>query len=270
MAVSSPILCGSIAGSLGGLGIKMHNAAYRKLAIPYSYVSFEPNDLKGAINAMRCMGIRGLGVSMPFKIAVMDYLDELDDAAKEIGAVNTIVNDNGHLKGYNTDAYGAEKAISEVFELKDKKVVILGAGGVGRTIAWAISQHTKDIIIYNNNEAKGSDVANRFGLKFGGDISQVNAETPYDIILNCTSVGFKSKETILMADRIRNNSVVFDVIFNPLVTKFQKEAKSVGCTVIPGSRMIMYQACRQFELYTGFEAPVEVFEREIKKAYSEE
>lgn len=219
---------------------------------------------------MRCMGIRGLGVSMPFKIAVMDYLDELDDAAKEIGAVNTIVNDNGHLKGYNTDAYGAEKAISEVFELKDKKVVILGAGGVGRTIAWAISQHTKDIIIYNNNEAKGSDVANRFGLNFGGDISQVNAETPYDIILNCTSVGFKSKETILTADRIRNNSVVFDVIFNPLVTKFQKEAKSVGCTVIPGSRMIMYQACRQFELYTGFEAPVEVFEREIKKAYSEE
>lgn len=267
MAVSRPILCGSIAGSIGGLGIKMHNAAYRHLGIEYTYVSFEPDNVEGSINAVRCLGIRGMGVTMPYKQEVIKYLDELDESAAEIGSVNTIVNENGCLKGYNTDAFGAERAILETFDLTGKKAVILGAGGVGRTIAWVISKYTKDITIYNIDEAQGHEVADKYGLAFGGDPILVNADTPYDILLNCTSVGFKSRETILTADRIKPCSVVFDVIFNPAESEFQKAAKSAGCTVIPGIRMIIYQACRQFELYTGQKAPEEVFRRAVKEAY---
>ncbi|MEG0630483.1 MAG: shikimate dehydrogenase, partial [Christensenellaceae bacterium] len=136
MAKSFPILCGSIAGSIGGMGVKMHNAAFKHLNLPYTYVSFEPETLKGAVDAMRTLNIRGLAVTMPYKQDVIQYLDDVDDMSKEIGAINTIVNTEGRLVGYNTDVYGFTKTIQKVTALENKKVVVLGAGGIAKTIIW--------------------------------------------------------------------------------------------------------------------------------------
>lgn len=261
MAKSYPVLCGSIAGSIGGMGVKMHNAAFKYMNLPYTYVSFEPDNIEDTIKAMKNLGIRGLGVTMPFKQAIIPYLDDLDSAAREIGAVNTVVNEEGRLKGYNTDSYGALTTLHEATDLKDKKVVILGAGGVARTIIWSLLKYTKDVIVYNNNQKSGKEVAEAFGVVFAGEIALLNSDIEYDILINCTSVGFKSSETIVTADRIRPSTFVMDVVFLPTCTTFLKEAKSVGCVTLSGTRMIMHQACKQFELYTGVAAPFEIYEK---------
>lgn len=261
MAKSFPILCGSIAGSIGGMGVKMHNSAFKHMNLPYTYVSFEPENVEDTIRAMRNFGIRGLGVTMPFKQAIIPYLDELDSVAQEIGAINTILNEDGKLKGYNTDCYGAITTLLEATDLTDKKVVVLGAGGAARTIIWGLLKYTKDIVVYNNNQLKGKDVAATFDVVFAGDIGLVSSDIPYDILINCTSVGFKSSETIITADKIRPNTVVLDVVFLPTSTTFLKEAKLVGCVTLSGTRMIMHQACKQFELYTGLVAPFKIYEK---------
>lgn len=263
MPTSKPILCGSIAGSIGGMGIKMHNAAFQALNLPYTYVSFEPESAGGAIMAMRCLGIRGLGVTMPFKEQVIPFLDDMDDMSREIGAVNTIVNDLGKLTGYNTDGYGAIETLKEAGPIEGKRVAVMGAGGAAKTIVWELKRYTDDIILYNRGQERGEEVAERFGVKFGGAPSNLSAQSGYDILINCTSVGFKSNDTILTRDRLRPGSVVFDVVFTPVVTALAKEAEAAGCRVLRGTRMIMLQACKQFELYTGVPAPMDVYEAVI-------
>ncbi len=202
MPTSKPVLCGSIAGSIGGLGIRMHNAAYHKLGLPYAYVSFEPASAEGAVRAMRELGIRGLGVTMPFKEQVIPFLDALDDMSREIGAVNTIVNDSGRLTGYNTDVYGAIATLEEATPLEGRRVVVLGAGGAAKTVVWALKRFTDRITVYNRDEGRGRDTAARFGAAYGGGLGEVNQNLPCDILVNCTSVGFKSQETPLTAGRI--------------------------------------------------------------------
>ncbi len=195
MPTSKPILCGSIAGSIGGLGVKMHNAAYQKLGLPYVYVSFEPASAEGAVQAMREMGIRGLGVTMPFKERVIPCLDALDEVSREIGAVNTIVNDGGHLTGYNTDGYGAITTLREATPLEGKRVAVLGAGGAAQTVVWALKRFTDEITVYNRDEGRGKMTADRFGVVYGGGLDGLAADLEYDILINCTSVGFKSDQS---------------------------------------------------------------------------
>lgn len=266
MPTSKPILCGSIAGSIGGLGIRMHNAAYRVLGLPYVYVAFEPASAAGALAAMRELGIRGLGVTMPFKEQVIPYLDELDDMSREIGAVNTIVNDSGRLKGYNTDGYGAIATLKEATSLEGKRVAVLGAGGAAKTVVWALKRFTGDITVYNRSEERGREAAGRFGANFGGGLDKLTADLEYDILVNCTAVGFKSEETPVTAGQLRRGCVVLDAVFAPAITQLQREAVVAGCTALPGTRMILHQALKQFELYTGVPAPFEVFEQAIREA----
>ena len=262
MSTSKPILCGSIAGSIGGLGIKMHNAAFQALGLPYTYVSFEPTDAKGAIDAMRALGIRGLGVTMPYKEDVVAHLDHLDEISKEIGAVNTIVNDSGILTGYNTDGYGAMSTLLEATDLTSKRCAVLGAGGGGKTIAWALRAYTDQIMLYNRSKERGQAAANRFGIEFGGDLSQVG-KWSYDVLINCTSVGFKSDVSPLTSDQLISGALLMDIIFAPAVTTLQKQAQAQGMTVLSGTRMIMHQALKQFELYTGVDAPLPIYEKAI-------
>jgi shikimate dehydrogenase len=261
---TSPILCGSIAGSIGGMGVRMHNEAFRVKGLDYTYVSFEPSGAREAIEAMRTMGIRGLGVTMPFKEQVLPFIDALDPISAEIGAVNTIVNDGGTLRGYNTDGYGALTALKEATDPAGKRIVILGAGGGAKTVAWTLKQYADTIILFNRDQERGRETARRFGIEFGGGIEKVDRSLNYDILINCTSVGFKSPETILTRDRIIPGSLVFDVVFVPVKTALLEEAAAAGCTCVSGTRMLMHQACRQFELYTGISAPVEVYEAVLK------
>jgi shikimate dehydrogenase len=261
MSKSFPVLCGSIAGSIGGNGVLMHNAAYKALGLHYSYVSFQPDNLEDTIKGVRAMGIRGLGVTMPYKQEVMQYLDELDESAKMIGAVNTIVNDNGILKGYNTDWTGAIKSLEETGDIHGKRIAIIGAGGAGRAIIYALKKYTDDILVYNIEEAMGREVCNYFGVKYAGVPADFSRSVDYDILINATSVGFKTEASVLTAEQMRENKIVLDVVFMPLQTTFVKIATSLGCTAIPGYRMLIQQACFQFELYTGVKAPFEVMEK---------
>jgi shikimate dehydrogenase len=247
----------------------MHNEAFRVKSLPYTYVSFEPSGAKEAIDAMRALGLRGLGVTMPFKEQVIPFLDTLDSIAAEIGAVNTIINDNGKLTGYNTDGYGAITALKEVTDPMGKRVVILGAGGGAKTIVWALKPYTKDIVLFNRDEHRGKETAERFGIKFGGNIEKVDRSLGYDILINCTSIGFKSKETILTRDRIIPGALVFDAVFIPIKTALIEEASSIGCVCVSGTRMLMHQACKQFELYTNTAAPVEIYETMLNRILSE-
>ena len=261
MVKSSPVLCGSISGSIGGMGVIMHNAAYKALGLDYTYVSFQPGNPESAINAVRALGIKGMGVTMPFKVVVMDYLDELDESAQIIGAVNTIVNKDGKLKGYNTDYMGVIKSLEEVTGLKDLKVAVLGAGGAGRAIVYALKKYTDNITVYNKTEKAGKELAGRYGAAYGGSPASFDRSADYDILINATSVGFKSEETILSADQMRPDKIVLDAVFTPIETSFLKIAKGLGCQTIPGYRMLIHQACFQFELYTGEKAPFAVMEK---------
>lgn len=262
--VSFPILCGSIAGSIGGMGVKMHNAAFKHLDLPYTYVSFEPASAKGAVDAMRQLGIRGLGVTMPFKEEVIPLLDGLDPVAREIRAVNTIVNNEGVLTGYNTDAYGFLAALASHTDVTNKKVAVIGAGGAAKTIVWALKQHTSDIVLYNKSSDRGIAVADMFDIEFKGSPTLLSASAEYDILVNATSVGFKSNETLLRKDQFVPKTIVFDVVFIPTETTFIREAKAAGCVGISGTEMLMHQAGKQFELYTEVPAPIEVYESVMK------
>lgn len=261
MAKSFPVVCCSIAGSIGGMGVAMHNAAFKHLDMPYVYVSFEPDDLQQAVQSVRNLGFRGMGVTMPFKQDVILYLDKLDASAQEIGAVNTVVNDDGILTGYNTDYLGAITALEKVTDLKNRKIVIIGAGGAGKAVTWGLKKYTTDISIFNIFEDEGQKTADAFGVTFAGKPELLTAATPYDILINCTSVGFKSTDTVLTKDRFRPGSIVLDAVFIPIETTFVKEARAAGCTAIEGYKMLLYQACGQFELYTGVQAPFDVMEQ---------
>ena len=268
MPKSNPVLCCSIARSIGGMGVKTHNAAFRHMNLNYTYVSFEPSGAKEAVDAMRALGIRGMGVTMPYKEEIMDYLDDMDGMSKEIGAVNTIVNEDGRLIGYNTDVYGAITALEDVTALNDRKVVVMGAGGGAKAVIYGLKQYTSDISLYNRDPERGRNTAERFKISYIGSPGLLHAGTEYDILINCTSVGFKSEDTLLTRERIRPNSVVMDIIFTPIETTLIKEARAAGCTTVSGVRMIMHQSYKQFEHYTGVPAPVEVYERVIMEICS--
>lgn len=254
---SLPILCGSISGSIGGLGVKMHNAAYKHLDLPYTYVSFQPAELEGAIKSMRILGIKGLGVTMPFKEDVIPLLDAVTDSVKKIGAVNTVVNEEGKLVGHNTDWYGIDHALMEVTDLTNCKAVVIGAGGAARAALFALKKHTDNIMLYNRHEGRGQELAEAFDVAYKGAPEAFGKED-YDVLINATSVGFKSTESVIEASQMLPDKVVLDFVFTPVETTFLSYAKSLGCKVIPGRSVSLHQACYQFELYTGVEAPIDI------------
>lgn len=263
MPTSKPILCGSIAGTIGGTGVLMHNAAYRAAGLPFTYVSFQPSGAKAAIEAMRCLGIRGLGVSMPYKIEVMDYLDRLDSTARDIGAVNTVVNDDGVLTGHNTDWLGAIDGLKEVTSLPGRSVALFGAGGAARAICYGLAREGASVTVFNRDRDRGAALAREFGATFGGDAAAYDTVDGYSVIVNATSVGFGSDETILTRDRFVPGTVVLDVVFKPFHTRFAAEAAAAGCTVVPGYRMLILQAMAQAQLYTGRRVPYEAMEQAL-------
>lgn len=252
MAQSKPILCGSIAGQIGGLGVLMHNAAYKEAGLPYTYVSFEPTRAKEAIEAMKALGIRGMGVTMPYKEAVISYLDKLDETAERIGAVNTIVNDNGVLTGYNTDWLGAINALKEETDLKGKKAALFGAGGVAKAIAYGLDREKVETHVFHRDREKGEALCAPYScLSYRGNLEEQKTYHSYDLIINATSVGFMNTESLLDVRQFPRKGLVLDVVFKPLLTNFAQKAEQAGCKVVPGWKMLIFQALAQDELYTG-------------------
>lgn len=261
-------LCGIIGKPVEhSMSPAIHNAAFEELGLNYAYLAFNVDDLEGAIRGMRALNIRGLSVTMPHKIEVIEYLDEIDPVARQIGAVNTVVNDNGHLKGYNTDWIGFVRSLEAHTLIQEKRVVILGAGGAAKAVAFGIKERGGKLTILNR--AIEIEMAQSLAKEVAcpwGDLSQLESVTEADIVINATSVGMHPHvdKTVIETRHLRPEQIVFDVVYNPLETRFFREAKELGCQVIPGYEMLLLQAVAQFELWTGETAPVDLMRTILK------
>lgn len=254
----------------------MHNAGYKKLGIDdeFLFLSAEvkPKDLQMAIDGVRALGIRGVSVTMPHKQEVMKYLDQIDKEAKKIGAVNTIVNNDGKLTGYNTDWIGALTALEKKTNLTGKKVAVIGAGGAARAIVYGLVKRGAKVKIFNRSLEKAKKLAQEFGCEYG-DPGSLEEASKINIIINATSVGMNEDKSPIdkflnknKASLLLRNQIVFDVVYSPKETRLIKDAKQKGAKIIYGYEMLLYQGVAQFELYTGMKAPVEVMRKTLERS----
>jgi shikimate dehydrogenase len=264
---SFPMLCGSIASHPSRVGQAVHNAVFKHLELEFSYVAFGIDDVAGAVAAMRSLGIRGYGVTMPHKVTIMEHLDHLDPIAQEVGAVNTVVNDNGVLTGYNLDWLGAVLALEEQgINLAGKKAFVIGAGGAARAVAFGLKKRGAEVSIFNRTVDRARELATELGVQFGGDLNALSSD--YDVLVHTTSAGYVSQPGICIVPEniFLPGRIVMDVVAEPLSTPLLQKANSSGCMTIPGYRMRLHQAAAQFELYTGQKPPLEVMEKALLEA----
>lgn len=258
-------LCGIIGKPVEhSMSPAIHNAAFEELGLNYAYLAFAVDDVEGAIRGMRALNIRGFSVTIPHKIEVMPFLDEIDPVARRIGAVNTVVNENGHLKGYNTDWIGFVRSLEAHTPIHGKNVVILGAGGAARAVAFGIKEQGGALTILNREIEL--DMAESLAKEVGcawGDLAQLDSVKEADIVVNATSVGMHPhvESTVIETRHLRSEQVVYDVVYNPLETRFLKEAREIGCQPVSGYDMLLLQGVAQFELWTGQDAPVEIMRK---------
>jgi shikimate dehydrogenase len=249
----------------------MHNAAFKELGLNLVYVAFTvtATALKDAVSGAKSLGLRGLNVTMPHKKAVMEYLDSVDSTAKNIGAVNTVLNNQGKLVGYNTDGSGAMIALQEngVYP-EEKKLLLLGAGGAAKAIAYYAAQEVDELVILNRTQKKAKQLAEalckEFGKKvkgrtFSPEILKKELETT-DILVNATSVGMHphADSSPVPSRLLRHDLCVMDIIYNPLETRLIADAKAADAKVVSGIEMLLYQGAVAFEIWTNRPAPVEV------------
>jgi len=254
----------------------MHNAAFKELHLDFVYLAFtvRKDELRNAIAGARSLQVHGLNVTMPHKTAIMKYLDEIDPTAKSIGAINTILNTEGRLVGYITDGVGALKALKENgVSLEEKKLLLLGAGGAAKAIAFHAAQEVEELKILNRTAQKAKELAEALHKKFDKRISGNSLSSEIikkeledtDILVNATSVGMHPNVSQSLVDSswLRPNLCVMDIIYNPLETKLAKDAKSVGAKVISGIEMLVYQGATSFEIWTNHPAPVKVMKEAV-------
>jgi shikimate dehydrogenase len=251
------------------LGPVMHNTAFVETGFKGVYLAFRVKDIGGAVIGIKALGIKGASITIPHKLSVMDFLDELDDSAKKVGTVNTLVNRNGVLTGYNSDGIGAVRALSEKTAIKDKNVVVLGAGGAARAIAFSVLAEGGRVTIINRTPAKGEKLAEALGADFQ-PMSELN-NIDCHILINATPVGMLPNVDAMPVRKqdLEQNMVVMDIVYNPLKTRFLKAAESIGCRIIDGVSMFVYQGAFQFELWTGMTAPAGVMKKAVLHALGE-
>lgn len=243
----------------------MHNAAYKALNMDSDFVFTAahvlPNDLENAVNGARALGIHGLTCTIPHKVDVMKYLDDIDPVAQKIGAVNTVLNRNGTLIGYNTDWIGAITPLEERTPLEGKVVALLGAGGAARAMVYGLTEKKAHITIYNRTIETAQELAKDFNAQ-AKDMSDLSELANADIIINSTSVGMGDAAGVSLVPPIllHKDQIVFDAIYKPHETQLIKDAKAAGAQVVYGYEMLLHQGVAQFEIYTGMSAPVDIME----------
>ena len=241
----------------------MHNSALAQAGLDGYYLAFKVADIAAAVCGIRGLGIRGASITIPHKISVMKYLDQVDALAAEIGAVNTVVNHKDVLHGYNSDCAGAVKALTEKTVIHGKDVAVVGAGGGARAVGFGIKQAGGRLTVINRTRERGEKLAADLDCEFipQSDINQL----PYHIIVNATSAGMTPHDNSvpLNTDLLESGMVVMDMVYNPLKTRFIAEAEKSGCSTIDGVAMFVHQGAAQFELWTSRKAPVEIMRRVV-------
>ena len=236
---------------------EIHNAWFKKYKINAVYTAFEIDNIANAMKAVKTLNIKGASITIPFKESVMTYLDYIDKNASNIGAVNTIVNINGKLCGYNTDYKAAIEPL-KTFDIKNKTICIIGAGGAAQAVAFGIKKNSGNIVIINRSIQKGKKLALKYDANFISmdEIKKVN-QFKADIIINTTSLGMYPDldKSPFPLHLLKPEMVVMDIIYNPLTTNLLLHAKQKNCTVINGMSMFQHQAAAQFKLWNDILPP---------------
>ncbi len=265
-------ICVIIGDPIGhSLSPAMHNAGYQALGIGGQFVFVASHvtapNLKDAIAGVRAMGIRGITCTIPHKTTVIPLLDDIDPLAAKMGAVNTVVQQDGKLKGYNTDWMGIVRPLTQRTTLQGKRVAVLGAGGAARAAAFGVEEQGASVVVFNRTVAKAETLAREVsGVAYG--LEEINRVQECDILIQTTSVGMLPypKETLIPIEYLSHNHVVMDVVYTPWYTQLLHDATTKGATVIPGAEMFLHQGLAQFSLYTGQDAPAHVMKEIIVDA----
>ena len=251
----------------------MHNAAFSHLGLECVYVAADvpPQALEDAVGGIRALGVAGANVTIPHKVSVIPHIDELDESAELAGAVNTLKNVEGKLKGFNTDGAGALRALKSRTQIRGKRVLLLGAGGAARAIAFSLAIAGAELTIANRTIARARALAEDIREKVGKAVECVGLDEreltsramDADIIINATSVGMypDSGRTLLTSGMIPRDAVVFDIVYKPAETRLLREAKKAGASVIAGIEMLVQQGALSFEIWTGKRAPIKVMRK---------
>lgn len=248
----------------GSLSPIIHNAGFKAKDIGSDFVGIAlnvaPDKLENFIGFLRSSNIRGLSVTLPHKEKVIPMLDNIDDTAKKIGAVNTIINNDGKLTGYNTDWLGVKNSLLEKTVIKGKKAAVIGAGGAAKAFVYALLSEGADVTIFNRTPEKAKELADVFKCNYK-PLSDTSSISDSDIVCNASTVGFsgtnQQQDSPIPAELIKQNMVVFDAIYSPRNTKLITDAKLAGAEVITGIDMLLNQGYEQFKLFTGLDAPKE-------------
>ncbi|MBN2099941.1 MAG: shikimate dehydrogenase [Dehalococcoidia bacterium] len=251
------------------------DVTYEKWETPEAELSTVVDRLRGAL-------VVGANVTIPCKETIMPLLDELSDTAVRVGAVNTVVNRNRRLMGFNTDVEGFITSLHQGagYRLRNRRVVLLGAGGVARAVVFALlNEEVTSVTVFNRSLDRARRLVSSFARAAGRiglsaqDWTELEASVALrdcDLLVNCTSIGMRygatESDTPLSAEFIPKDAMVYDLVYNPEETPFLREAKKSGADTLGGLSMLVYQGAASFELWTGESAPIDIMLRSASKA----
>ncbi|MFD4369647.1 shikimate 5-dehydrogenase [Rhodococcus sp. NPDC058521] len=245
-------LCISLSGRPSNIGTRFHNYLYDELDLNYVYKAFTTSDLAAAVSGIRGLGVRGCGVSMPFKERIIELVDVMHDSASAIDSVNTVVNEDGVLHAYNTDYEAVAQLLRENSLPTSLSVAVAGSGGMAKAVVAAVRDHGfQDVVVVARNSGSGNALADRYEFSWTSDLGE---RTP-GLLVNATPIGMagraESADLPFSDSTVAAAQAVFDVVAMPPDTPLVRAATEQGKTVITGAQVIALQAAEQFALYTG-------------------
>ncbi|MFB5601345.1 MAG: shikimate dehydrogenase [Nitrosopumilus sp.] len=253
------------------LSPNIHSAAFRELNLDSSYIGYRipKGELESGVEGLKKIKISGFNVTIPHKVEMMKYLDKMDESCSIIGAVNTVVNNEGVLKGYNTDMDGfLEPLKKRNISIQDKKILLIGAGGAARAIIAGMSKEKAERVDIANRTTKNAEKLSEFATRIElttnvKKIEEIKNLQNYDIIINSTSLGLKNESSPISFEQINQDSVIYDIVYSPMNTDFIKKAKDKKLEVIYGYEMLLGQATRAFEIWHGMKAPYNAMKKAL-------
>ena len=244
----------------------IHNGAFQRMGLNAAYLAFEVSNLEEAVSGIKGLGIRGVSVTIPFKTQIIPFLDQLDEVAGKIRAVNTVRHEGGKLIGYNTDWSGALGALGEKVALKGNRIYLLGTGGAARAIAFGLKERGCQVFIGGRSPKKAAALAEELGMvhrpfPFAGRLDA-------DVLVNATSAGMSpnDEESPVPKEVLHKEMTVMDIVYKPLKTKLLREAEERGCRTIDGLEMLARQGAAQIEIWTGRKAEIGEIQEDLRRA----
>jgi len=254
------------------LSPNIHSAAFREMNLDSSYIAYRipKGELEEGIEGLKKIKIDGFNITIPHKIEMMKYLDKIDESCSLIGAVNTVTNTNGILKGYNTDMDGfLEPFKKKKINIANTKVLLLGAGGAARAIVAGFAKEKANSITIANRTLENAKNLSEFAKKIGLNAKAIKIEDVkdtaknFDIIVNATSIGLKDESSPISLEGVNEKTIVYDIVYMPINTDFIKKAKERNAIIIYGYEMLLGQAVRAFQIWHGVEAPYNAMKKAL-------